>query len=270
MSVEFDVLASYKLESANHITFIEPGLHPDRTLPYHDFLYITDGTWEIVEEGKTYHVSSDDLLILSAGRHHYGEMPCSANNRHMYIHAYVPASVEGERQDVRKFASLIHCQNNPRVKELFEEVIQAVWSDDPLKERRQSLLFGLLLCELHRQQEYDGLSGSDMVREVTREILTNPQVMYSAGEMAEKFFVCAKTLNNQFRKVHGKTFYTYQMEHKLEMVRQFLRNHPDTKLEEVARNFGFCDEFHLGKVYKKKYGISPKRHVRGGQNGGAR
>jgi len=267
MSVELDVLADYKLESANHITFIEPGLHPDRTLPYHDLLYIIDGTWEIVEEGITYSLRSDDLIILSAGRHHYGERPCSANNRHMYIHAYVPAPPYGDKEDVRTFSSVIHCQNNPRVKELFEEVIQAVWSSDPLKERKQALLFGLLLCELYRQQEYDGLSNADIVREATRIILTNPQVMYNAGEMAERFFVCAKTLNNQFQKVYGKTFYAYQMDHKLEMVHQFLRNHPDTKLEEVARNFGFCDEFHLGKAYKKRYGVSPKRHVRGQQGG---
>ena len=49
------------------------------------------------------------------------------------------------------------------------------------------------------------------------------------------------------------------METKLEMVRQFLLTQPDTKLREAAINYGFCDEFHLSKAFKKKYGYPPSK-----------
>ena len=88
MSINLNIFSDYSLESANYITFINPGLHPDRILPFHDFLYIIDGTWEIIENENVYNLHSDDLIILAANRHHYGKNPCSANNRHMYIHAY--------------------------------------------------------------------------------------------------------------------------------------------------------------------------------------
>ena len=36
-----------------------------------------------------------------------------------------------------------------------------------------------------------------------------------------------------------------------------LVNHPDIKVYEVAYELGFCDEFHLSKAFKNKFGISP-------------
>ena len=71
--------------------------------------------------------------------------------------------------------------------------------------------------------------------------------------------ISARTLNNHFFKNYGKTFYAYQMETKLEMVRDFLIHQPDAKLHEAALNFGFYDEFHLSKAFKKQYGVSPSK-----------
>jgi AraC-like DNA-binding protein len=48
---------------------------------------------------------------------------------------------------------------------------------------------------------------------------------------------------------------------KLEMVRQYLSDHPYETLANAARSYGFYDEFHLGKAFKKKYGYSPKRKI---------
>ncbi len=260
MGVLLSISADYKLESANYITCINPMLHPNRIMEYHDFLYIIDGEWEIIEDDVVYTLKSDDLLILAAGRHHYSEKPCSEGNRHMYIHAAASESV-AEASD-KEFNSLIHCQNNPKVKQLFEEIISAVWSEDELKEEKLKFLFGAFLCEVYKQQTNENASGKNIVAQAVSIMQAAPQSFFTSGDMAARFFVCERTLNNLFKKAYGKTFSTYQMDRKLEMVRQYLLINPEAKLGEVAANFGFCDEFHLGKTYKKKYGISPKRHVK--------
>lgn len=79
-------MAERHITSANYITSVNGMVHPDRVLPEHDFLYMLDGTWEVFEDGKKYEMESDDLLILSGGRHHYGEKLCNPGNRHMYFH----------------------------------------------------------------------------------------------------------------------------------------------------------------------------------------
>ena len=99
-----------------------------------------------------------------------------------------------------------------------------------------------------------------MLEEARGQIQSNPQIFYSPKEMADHFFVCPRTLNNYFQKACGKTFSMYQMDLKLEMVKEFLIHQPQAKLHEAAVNFGFYDEFHLSKAFRKKYGQPPSKY----------
>ena len=93
---------------------------------------------------------------------------------------------------------------------------------------------------------------------VTQFLQASPQTFFSVPDIADKFHVSVRTLNNRFVNVYGRTFYSWQMEQKLEMACQFLRNNPDITLKETAANFGFYDEFHLSRAFKKHFGIAPK------------
>lgn len=269
METIFGIEHAHSIESANYVTNVNPTLHPDRVMEVYDFLYILDGTWEIYEEDVPYELGKDDLLILSAGRHHYGINPCSAGNRHMYLHLYPEKGTSDEHRypdetglspTLKVGSPLFHCGSDPKVKQYFEEIIAAYWSDDALKENKISFLMGLLLCELSELGKNDKINSkyAGIIDGVLKQMQTNPQKTYTCSEMAELFYVCPKTLSNMFKQVYGQTFYSYQMNRKLEMVRQYLFDHPEELLCNVARNFGFYDEFHLGKAYKKKYGVSPK------------
>ncbi len=276
MSVFLQLAGDRQIISANHITMIHPTLHPDRVLKEHDFLYMLDGTWEIGEElscgskREIFSMRTDDLLILPAGRHHYGISPCSSNNRHMYIHAKPlsgetvcdPLSVKSAPAGLSVFSSLIHCQDAPRIRSLFEEIISECWGSSPLKDQKLSLLFNLLLCTLLEQQEKEGVpsGAATLVEEVSRLIRSTPQTFFTGKELAERFYVCERTLSNHFKRAFGKTLYAYQMDVKLEMVHQFLLTQPGVKLHETALNFGFCDEFHLSRAFRRKYGLSPDQY----------
>ena len=83
----------HTITSGNYVTSVHGMVHPNRIIGEHDFLYILDGTWEIWEDDTSYALQSDDLLILTAGRHHYGKKLCNPGNRHMYVHA-LPTDVE--------------------------------------------------------------------------------------------------------------------------------------------------------------------------------
>ena len=87
------------ITSANYITSVNGMLHPARTMSEHDFLYILDGTWEVIEEGIPYELQTDDLLILCAGRYHTGVQLCNPGNRHMYFHV-LPTEAEQYKNKV--------------------------------------------------------------------------------------------------------------------------------------------------------------------------
>ena len=83
--------AFYEVREAYHNLFVEGIPHPDRVMEEHDLIYLVDGEWEVFEEGTPYLLRAGDVLILTAGRHHYGERPCRDRTRTIYIHARGPA-----------------------------------------------------------------------------------------------------------------------------------------------------------------------------------
>ncbi len=262
--VRLEKLAAREVTGANYITAVTGIVHPDRVLAEHDFLYMLDGEWEIMEDGVAYPMRSDDCLILPAKRHHYGRTLCSPGNRHIYFHI-VPTKAElqgttGADSSFFELPSLFSCRRYPQVRRYFQEIVSIFWSEGKERENRLSLLVNLLLCTLVEIKAEDGASGEGdwLVEMVCRELHANPQRFFSAPEIAELCGVCPKTLNNRFLRAMGRTFCAYQTELKLRMVRDYLLHQPGARLHEAALNFGFCDEFHLSRVFKKKFGVSPR------------
>ena len=173
MGVLLKLMEERRISTANYITFVNPAPHPDRIMSEHDFLYMIDGSWRIREEDEAFEMHSDDLLILPAGRHHYGDGLSTPHNKHMYIHVIPLGSEraanvngsgfeEGEpgclaaaepAEEFAEFHSLIHCQSNPHIKELFQEIIAECWAVSSFREQKLSLLLKLLMLELKEQQE---------------------------------------------------------------------------------------------------------------------
>lgn len=272
MYYAFQLSMERRVEEADYNTFVYPLLHPDRVMQQHDFLYILSGEWEVAleHEGRTeiFQMQAGDLVILPAGIHHYGTRPCSPNSRNMYLHVEAipgdrPGSQEesGETgQDTILLPTLVHCADPIEVSNYFSEIITVYGSDPIYRQERLSCLFELLLCEIGEQGLKSSVASQclSFVNRVARFIQANPERFYSVPEIAREFCVSEKTLNNRFRTVHNKTFYAWQMDQRLDSVYRALKNNPDSTLKEIAVNFGFYDEFHLSRAFKKKFGSAPK------------
>lgn len=251
--------------SCNYITSVNGMVHPDRVMEDHDFLYILEGEWEVWEDGISYFVKADDLLILKAGSHHYGTVPCNPGNRHMYFHVE-PLAMDHQKEDgkmqILEIPTLIHCAGAPQIRRYFHDLISVFWSEGERREDQLSLLCNLImnaLCEMSASPA-EGIAGDALVEKVCQKIRTSPQKIFTATAMADEFFICPRTLNNRFKKIYGQSFCAYQMELRLRMVQQYLRYQPDATLYEAAVNYGFCDEFHLSHAFKKQFGISPSSY----------
>jgi len=66
-------------------------------------------------------------------------------------------------------------------------------------------------------------------------------------------------LMTKFKEGTGETIHLWQMKLKCQMAQELMRNEPDVTLKEIAAIYGFYDEYHFGKCYKKTMGYSPKR-----------
>ena len=78
------------------------------------------------------------------------------------------------------------------------------------------------------------------------------------------------TLIKHFKKVTGTTIYQYQLNTKLEMARLLLANEQQISLKEIAASYGFCDEFHFSKLFKKEIWAFSNAVPEGGAAGSRR
>ncbi len=249
--------AFYEVREAYHNLFVEGIPHPDRVMEEHDLIYLMDGEWEVFEEGTPYLLRAGDVLILTAGRHHYGERPCRDRTRTIYIHARGPArsctDAEEPGPASLPLSARIPCAHSPEVPRLFEEIAQQFSAPSPVREGRLSALFQLLLAALWEAQHTPAPSPDEaFAQEVARFIKENPDRFFTQQELAARFYVCARTLSKRFSAVMGVTPSQYQRTYRIEAARAFLASHPGSSLRQAAENFGFCDEFHLSRALRSR------------------
>ncbi len=249
--------------SANRNVYVNETLHPNRVMREHDFVYIEEGCWEIYQNGQCYKLYPNDVILLHAGEHHYGLTPCSPNTKTMYLHVnceeqdHTVMSEEAARHVV--LDTVIHCRSSPRIKEIFQQIVYTYLSENPYKDEKLSVLFNLLLLEIHEHAAF-ATDKPNIAEQIVQFFQQHPQRFFTSKQLSEKFYLNERTLMKHFKNQFGKSLYTYQLDMKMEAVRLFLLNHPDIKLHEVALNFGFYDEFHLSKTFKKKFNVSPSRY----------
>lgn len=260
----YQELAYRLVETANYITYVDGTLHPDRILTVHDIVYILEGQWEVTQNNIPYHLEPDDVILLHAGQHHGGTVPCTPNTKTMYIHytaaerdCFLAGESNNPKDGLLSLPVVISCRQHLAVKSRFQDIISIQWTDSPRKSQKLSALLALLMNELAECQ-YNLAGQEDKTATQIAEFLhANPDHFYTGEELAEHFFISERTLRNHFQQRYRQSIYQYQVHTKLQMACEFMMTHPEAKLSEVAHNFGFCDEFHFSKLFKKKYALPP-------------
>lgn len=232
----------------------------DRTLKFHDFIYIIDGKWAITEDGKNYPLEKGDVLLLAAGKHHYTSMPCQAGTKTFCIH------ISCEDGDLKNLAenisvpTLLHLKKEENVRRYFEDIVTLFWSKSNYKQERLSALTELLLWELKNASEQASFDNSDLADRAIELLAFSPHHRFKVDEAAQLLFVSERSLNNAMHKKTGMPFYAYQKNMKLEMAASQIEMEPEMRISEIAAAFGFYDQFHFSKAFKEKFGVSPQNY----------
>lgn len=262
MAISFNLTAAHQVVAANSHYYEKPTepLYLNRTLQYHDLIYLCEGQWMITENEIDYHLQKDDVLLLPAGHHHYTRLPCAPGTRTMCIHISCEAGDLTDGESAISLPEHIHIQGYSRARRTFEKIISTFWSEQNHKEERLCTLFNELILELLDVTENAAEPANDMAEEMIELVHSAPHKRFTTQEMAERYHVSTKTIDSAMIRATGLSFSKYQTNRKLEMVATQLRVEPDIKLSEIAATFAFYDEFHLSRAFKQKYGQSPTQY----------
>lgn len=275
MPINIDLNSTHHVVAASTHYYEKPTeeLYIDRTLAFHDIIYLIEGEWLFSEEidgvEVEYLLKPNDFLILSAGNHHFTRYPCKTGTKTYCIH------ITKEKNDLLKEAidalsiePHINCSNNPKIIYYFKQIVQSFWSNELHAQRAADAYTTLLFCELAKIN-HDILYCKE-VQNVIDMIKNNPQKTYSEEDYQNVSGMNIKKLSSLFKKEVGQTLHAYHINFKLELIALHLETEPDLLLKELATTYGFYDEFYLSKMFKKKYGESPqnyKKHFERGRTG---
>lgn len=246
-----------------------PEPHLDRILAEHDLLYIFSGEQAIAQDDEQFTIQTGDLIFLRAGSHHYGTAPCSVNMRSIFIHFNPLPGDRAEKYLTHEeinhqganaviLPTVIHCGQGNACTQMINDIIDVYWSHRPNKERRLTLLLNLLLDELASialESETQREEWSVAVISLFRKY---PERMFSLGEIADTVQMNVRTLSSRFREITGESVHQYQLNMKLESAYKDLRGGNRT-IKDVADSYGFCDAYYFSRLFKKKFGLSPKQ-----------
>lgn len=252
-------LKSVSIAFANQ--YVTETLHPDRTMYEHDVFYVVEGEWEVSQEGISYPLKKDDVIILFGGLHHYGLKPCSKNTQTIFIHFGKNKKDEFscEQNKSEKYVSLpvvVNCAKNPLIKRYFNEMATLFFENDEHKQIRLSSQLLLLFCEL-----------SSLKKETNDQLISNIITLFgkkinkffSAEELADTFYVSKRSIYSIFKQSTGVSPHEYQLNAKLDICKKIIQAGEPINFRELAEKYGFYDEFHFSKAFKKRFGVSPKQ-----------
>lgn len=265
MTVSLDLKSVHHVVAASSHYYEKPTeeLYIDRTLAFHDIIYLIEGEWLFTEtiKGKdvNYLLKPNDFLILSAGNHHYTRFPCKKGTKTFCVH--ITRSdldmVDGNPDSI-KIEPHINCKDAPKVVYYFDKIVKSFWSNSNTNQAEADSYATLLLCELEKIN--NDMSFSPPVQSVVDLIKNNPQKVFDNEDFEQVSGLNIKKLSSKFKNEVGETLHAYNLNHKLKLIALHLETEPDILLKELATTYGFYDEFYLSKIFKKKYGESPQSY----------
>ena len=109
---------------------------------------------------------------------------------------------------------------------------------------------------LKRREKYE----DELVETAIQLMRDNPGHFHSMQDFSKSMYVSSKTFINHFKKNTGTTPHKFEWNMKLNSAASFMREYPNVRLYEVAKKFGFYDEFHFSREFSKKFLISPTEY----------
>lgn len=204
-----------------------------------------NGEWNPSERSPLY--SNEMTFILHAGQHPQ-QLKTAPRHRTIYFHiSCSPQDSSSAMHPSRVPMPPLILQQLPRVKLLFRAYFRPPLPV-PNKDRKINALFDLLLLELHFMRPKFHTQDTLLTLAKTVADRPEPQNFTKQPTYRPEYRLVTETLNQRFREAAQNLL---PIPNGRKITGPAIRWTPRLKLQTVALNFGFYDEFHLNKIFKK-------------------
>ncbi len=254
-----------KVDMCSKLIFNNTIAHPDRTLPFHDLVYVVSGGFNVIVENELIESREGDIMFLPAYKHHYPHSNNLNNTSCYYIHfsSDIKDDVIFNKPDkiIDDFyciPSKLNLKDNPKLPYYFQELSSLCNISNTDNTKLKSSILSRILAEIDLEvNKIDTLQYNQLTKDIISILEENIQNKISIDDLSRLLNFSSRTIQKHFKNNTGKSIHEYHLELKLNNSKYFLISYPDMKLKEIANIFGFYDEFHYSKAFKKLFNTSP-------------
>jgi AraC-like DNA-binding protein len=251
---------------------------------FFEVTYILKGAGSYYINGNKFDFKGGDLFLIMPDAEHYTEV--TATTGFLFIrfnNIYLQAQQATGRQYsdlgdwIQKLEYILqnghrllgpigpHTDDQPLVKAVCEAIVQGLKQPRTLQKELMQQLMNTLITIVARNvamlnlQQHEGhaRAGWDILLYIHQHIY-EPEKL-KAESMAAHFSISVNYISEYFKKHTHGGMQQYIMNYKLSLVEIRLR-HSDMRLNEIAGEFGFTDESHFTRTFKKHTGMSPSAY----------
>lgn len=228
---------------------------------YHKFYYFLSGEGKLEIQGDVFVPKPEELYLIPAGvRHTYSHNP----NRPIYK-CWCHFDLEFQEGQTLVYHKETVVTKLP--KEKMVPLFERMNACHTLEEAADSLLEKAALLEIFyhfvMQINYELLvsqENNSFMEAVNQYIRIHLTDSIDLKELAEVVHLHPNYFIRIFRTYYHASPMEYIQMKRLEYAASLMRNHTEWTIEEVAYQSGFHDYRYFGRIFKKRYGITPSSY----------
>lgn len=249
--------------------------YPEHKHDYVELNYILSGkSTQIVGEEEV-SLKRGDLLFMGLGMSHE-IFPCEKEDIIInfiikreffkYIFEFISGTtslsnflVDAVFKSFSPKALIFETIENKEIQELINKITMELKKDGEFEEVRLKFLIGLLVVELMKLDAVE-INRNSYDRNILLDVLTYIEKNYrdaTLNEISESLNLKNYNLAKLIKKECNLTFKELVKEVRIKKISELLLS-SNLSINDLAEEVGFCNSSHFYKIFKGKYGISPK------------
>ncbi|MBQ7924844.1 MAG: helix-turn-helix transcriptional regulator [Lachnospiraceae bacterium] len=247
------------IESAAFLKTTHPVTHPDRTLPFHDMIYLVNGTMQVIEDDHEYLLTPGNILFLKSGLHHWGTDHSPPGTSWYYVHFQLPAGNPPDTSDSIPLPKHLDMTKDMDLEKRLQELTQLSLEPAPLQRALcNTRLYELLLtCSLKELASQPVSPTVHRIQQVIDYLEEHQQETLDTVRLSQLMGLSYKHLGTVFKEHTGHTIVEYHTQLRIQTAARLLRE-TDMSVAQIGEYLGFHDAFYFSNVFKKALRCSPR------------
>ena len=255
-------------------------VHPTHNHTYIEIIFIRAGSGSHMLNGNTFPYQNGDIFLLGPEDYHHFQIDTATTfafirfTEHFVKEAVMPKHKAWQgvidalfTSEYKSNGSIVNREEEKEVLDnlltvlIYEYQNRQTEASEVIIESLMRALSSILVRNLIQQTSAADrqLHPAPLLDELLiyiRQNISKPEKL-KMEHLSEKFHYAPTYLSTYFKKQVGESLQQYMLKYRLSLVANALQN-SDKTISAISFEFGFTDESHLSKMFRKYYGHSPK------------